>query len=86
MYSHALSKGAKMKKPKTPIYNSEDLKALLLGECPYCGGKATVTLNQKKEYTSLRDYPAGFFMIFLARIPHLLWVGRNRLSFFNSML
>lgn len=50
-----------MKKPKTPIYNPEDLKALLLGECPYCGGKATVTLNQKKEYTSLRDYPAGFF-------------------------
>lgn len=26
------------------------------------------------------------FMIFLARIPHLLWVGRNRLSLFNSML
>lgn len=23
-----------MKKPKTPIYNPEDLKALLLGECP----------------------------------------------------
>lgn len=23
---------------------------------------------------------------FLARIPHLLWVGRNRLSLFNSML
>ena len=62
MRSHALSKGAKMKKPKTPIYNPEDLKALLLGECPYCGGKATVTLNQKKEYTSLRDYPAGFFI------------------------
>ena len=34
-----------MKKPKTPIYNPEDLKALLLGECPYCGGKATVTLT-----------------------------------------
>lgn len=26
------------------------------------------------------------FHDFLARIPHLLWVGRNRLSFFTSML
>lgn len=51
-----------MEKPKTPIYNPEDLKALPVGACPYCGGKATVTLNQKKEYTSLRDYPAGFFI------------------------
>ena len=52
-----------MKKPKTPIYNPEDLKALPLGACPYCGGKATVTLDQQKEYTSLRDYyPAGFFI------------------------
>ena len=50
-----------MEKPKTPIYNPEDLEALPVGACPYCGGKATVTLNQQKEYTLLRDYPAGFF-------------------------